>query len=351
MTQDMDAVHGLACPRCGGMLSIPEGQAIVRCPYCDLRSLVQGERGYRRYQVPCRVDRARAEAALRQFFSRHKAIARDVLRRAEVDEVFLAHIPFWISRGRVLAWVFGEKEVGSGDNRRLEPREVQISQDATWNGAALDVGEFGVESVPVEGLPLEPFDPDALHASGMVFEPVGSVSQAQAAAQEDFNARVRSSSGLDRISQIFMRTLRPRFGLVYYPLWVLRYHYRGRAFQVLVDGHGGQVLYGKAPGNTLYRAAVLVGGMALGAVVGVDGTAAALWAAFQFGDDVEFFWAAALITLASGLGLMAAAYRAFRHGEQFEFRTRRGRPAPSLFEPQALFSQMKDFEKWIDQLN
>jgi hypothetical protein len=333
------------------MLSIPEGLAIVRCPYCDLRSLVQGERGYRRYQVPCRVDRAQAEAALRQFFSRHKAIARDVQQRAQVDEVFLAHIPFWISRGRVLAWVFGEKQVGSGDNRRWQPREVQISQDATWNGAALDVGEFGVESVPVEGLPLEPFDPDALHASGMVFEPVGSVSQAQAEAEEDFQARVRRSAGLDRISQIFMRTLRPRFGLVYYPLWVLRYHYRGRAFQVLVDGYGGQVLYGKAPGNTLYRAAVLVSGMALGAVVGVDGTAAALWGAIQFGEDTEFLWVAALIALASGIGLMAAAYRAFRHGEQFEYRAPGGRPTPGLFEPQALFSQMKDIEKWINLLN
>jgi hypothetical protein len=56
---------GLACPRCGGMVTIPEGQAIVICPYCDLRSSVSAENdpgwaddgnpgvGVRRYQAPC----------------------------------------------------------------------------------------------------------------------------------------------------------------------------------------------------------------------------------------------------------------------------------------------------------
>jgi hypothetical protein len=100
------------------------------------------------------------------------------------------------------------------------------------------------------------------------------------------------------------------------------------------------VLYGKAPGNTLYRAAVLVGGMALGALLAVDWATAATAMAVQLGDDAEFLWAVALIALAAGAGIMAAAYRAFRHGEQFEFRTHGGRPAPGLFEPQALFTQM-----------
>ena len=61
---DKEALHGLACPRCGGVLSIPEGQVIVRCPYCDLRSYVRGERGLRRYQVPQRVQK---EIAIQAF--------------------------------------------------------------------------------------------------------------------------------------------------------------------------------------------------------------------------------------------------------------------------------------------
>lgn len=351
MSVEKESVHGLTCPQCGGMVNIPEGQVIVRCPYCDLRSIVRGERGIRRYQVPCRVNRSQAEAALSGFFSRHRAIAGDARRKAILDEAFLAHVPFWVSQGRVLAWVFGEKRVGSGENRRLEPREVQISQETTWNGAACEVSEFGVESVPLEGLPLEPFDPQSLHAEGMVFEPVGSVSQARAQAEEAFIERVQRVAGLDRISQVFLRSLQQRFGLVYFPLWVLRYRYRERSFQVLVDGYNGQVLFGRAPGNTLYRAAVLVGGMAAGALLAVDGTAASLGLAFRFGEDTDIFWAVALIALAAGGGLMIGAYRTFRHGEQFEYRYNPGISSLGFFEPKALFSQMKEFEAWIDRLS
>jgi hypothetical protein len=100
-------------------------------------------------------------------------------------------------------------------------------------------------------------------------------------------------------------------------LWVLRYLYRGRAFQVVVDGSTGKVLYGKAPGNTLYRAAVLVAGMALGAVLVIDIPALILSQA----SDSDGATGIAVALFVVGLGIMGAAYRAFRYGEQYEYRS------------------------------
>ena len=37
------SITGLSCPRCGGMVPIPEGQFLVACPYCDLRSVVSSD--------------------------------------------------------------------------------------------------------------------------------------------------------------------------------------------------------------------------------------------------------------------------------------------------------------------
>lgn len=315
------SLHGLNCPNCGGMVPIPEGQMIVQCPYCEQRSFVRGDRGLRRYQVPQRVDRKHALAAMRQFLGGHRAIAGDVKEKARLTEIFLAYLPFWALWAKVLAWVFGEEEVGSGDDKRYVPREVKIARSMHWNGAACDVGEFGVTSLPLTGQPLEPFDPEALHARGMVFEPLGSQSEAQAAAEAEFESEVRARAGLDRIAQVFIRLAGRRFQLLYYPLWVLRYAYKGRAFQVVVDGYSGKVLYGKAPGSTFYRAAVLVGGMLLGAFVAVDLSSAALAVALQMGDDFSI----ALLLLGgglllTGLGIMAASYRKFRYGEIYEYR-------------------------------
>ncbi len=316
---EKEVTYGLNCPKCGGRVKVPEGQRLVVCPYCQQRSIVRGERGTLRYQVPPQVNREQAEARLPRFLSSHPAIARNATRLAKIEESFLVFLPFYTAWGHVLGWVFGQKRVGSGDNKRYEPREVQFAQEVTWNEAACDVGEFGVDSVPLEKKPFEPYNDEEIHRTGMVFEPVSSLSDALQRAEEQFQARVSDAARLDRISQVFVRIVRRRFGLVYYPLWIVRYIYRGRAYQVCVDGNSGEILYGKAPGNTLYRAAILVAGMALGALVAFDTPTLLLY----FGrnsEDIDGLFVLSGIALLIGFSIMYAAYRAFRYGEEYEYR-------------------------------
>jgi hypothetical protein len=319
MPEEKAALEGLNCPKCGGILPIPEGEVIVHCPYCDLRSVVSGEHGLKRYQVAGRIDRQKAVDAVYGFLGGHMGIATDARRKDKVTETFLAYLPFWAGWGRVLAWGFGERKVGSGDNERYEPREVRVVEEMSWNGAACDVGEFGVSQVPLNDQQLQPYNVDSLHRSGLVFEPVGSTTDADTAAKQSFAARVQGKLGLDRVSQVFTRTVRPRLGLVYYPLWVTRYTYRSRTFQVVVDGATGQVLYGRAPGNNLYRAGVLVAGMASGALIGIDLPALILSGSNNSHSNNLPVFAIGLFIF--GLGLMWAAYRTFRYGEQYELRS------------------------------
>jgi hypothetical protein len=350
--KEKDTLHGLACPQCGGMVPIPEGEVIVKCPYCDLRSMVRGERGLHRYQVPKSIDRDQALVSLRGFLTRSRAIAMNAAKDSRLSEAFIAYLPFWTSWARLLGWVFGQKRVSSGKSTTYRPKEVKIAQDMVWNGAACDVGEFGVNAVPLTTQPLEPFNPVTLHETGLVFEPVGSISDARTAAANDFNNRLREGAKLDRIGQIFSRSVRQRMGLVYYPLWVMRYLYRGRSFQVVVDGYSGQVLYGKAPGNTLYRAAVLVGGMAVGALLAVDFSSLAWY--FGFSNDVKGDSAGMVIAfgfamVVAGLALMLKAYSAFRYGEQYEYRLGKKKAGQSLIDVGNLMSQVKELTSWTDQ--
>ena len=127
---------------------------------------------------------------------------------------------------------------------------------------------------------------------------------------------------MGQTAQLFTRLVRARLGVLYYPLWVLRYLYHERAFQVVVDGVNGQVLYGKAPGSVVYRAAVLVGGMAVGAVAAID-IPALILSTSSSSDDNPFIFA--LIVFAIGLGIMYASYRTFRYAEHHEYH-RFGKP-------------------------
>ncbi len=338
------SVTGLSCPRCGGMVQIPEGQAIVVCPYCDLRSSVSsGEAslpvvtaaapgeiakalpvnrhagvGVRRYQAPLRVKREAAMEAYQRFLTGHMSVARDAARAAKITEVFLVHLPFWAAWGRGVAYAFGQQKVGSGDNERYEPREKKVVREMSWNMPACEVGEFGVRQVGLRDCQLEPFNPDQLHRTGMVFEPVGSAEEALETARKTFEDEVRSAAKLSRVAQLFTRILRPRMGVVYYPMWVVRYTYHGRIFQVVVDGYDGQVLYGKAPGSIFYRTGALIGGMAVGAVVAIDVPVLLLSVSSGNSDNSGLFWAA-LVAFIAGLGIMWGGFRTYRYGEHYEY--------------------------------
>lgn len=345
--QDKQALHGLNCPNCGGTIQIPEGQRIVCCPYCNLRSLVKGERGMQRYQVSPKVNREQALNALQGFLKSNWAIARNAPQQARISEAVLVYLPFWAIWGRVAGWVFGTKRIGSGKNVRYEPREIRVVEEVTWNGAACDVGEFGVTQVLLAGRPLDVYAPELLHNTGLVFEPVGSLSDAQQAAEQQVGDLMNRKANLSRISQTFVRTFQRRLGLVYYPMWVMRYTFRGRTFQVVIDAHSGQVLYGKAPGNTLYRAGALVAGMAIGAFMAVD-VPAFILGFLSDSSEGEGLLLFALGALVIGLGIMGAAFRSFRFGEEYEYRL--GGKTQTL-NPDQILTQAREVEKWISQLS
>jgi DNA-directed RNA polymerase subunit RPC12/RpoP len=314
-----DIITGLTCPNCSGTLSVREGQRIVKCPYCGARSFVRGERGVERYQVARRVDQAGAERAVRGFWSGLNK-AMDLGRRAEIVELFVAYLPYWRAQSQMAGWIFGQKKVKSGDNERWEPREAQIMESMEWTGAAGDVAEFGVERIELTGAQFAAYDPDALHAEGLVFEPTGSQTEADDDARQDWTRRGQKKARLDRIEQTWMRFLRKALSLVYYPLWVARYTYRNRAYQVVVDGSSGRVLYGKAPGNIFFRAAMLVAGTALGSFAIVDGLALALAIVGSSGDDESV--ALLAVPFVVGGALIAGGYKLFRWGEEIEHRVK-----------------------------
>lgn len=342
-----DIITGLMCPNCAGRLEIREGQRIVQCPYCEARSLVRGDSGVSRYQVARQVDRPTAEKAVRAFWNGINK-AMDLSSRAQITELFLVYLPYWRVLAQMAGWLFGQKSVGSGKNRRLEPREVKIMENREWTGAAAEVAEFGVEHINLAGLQLAAYNPDHLHTEGLVFEPTGAQTHAQVIAHHVWTRSVQTK--LSRVSQTWLKFLHETLALVYYPLWVARYTYRQRVYQVVVDGAAGRVLYGKAPGNVFYRATMLMAGTALGSFILINGEALAL---YFLGNSSGRKDEGALVLLAIpfvvGVLLIVGGFRAFRWGEEIEHREKvpGSQPAAGQFSIDAgaenLLDQVKQY--------
>lgn len=300
-------VQGLRCPSCGGPVPVEEGRTLTRCGGCEVSLVVEGMEGHPRYYVPNEIEAPEAYAILAKWW-RQWGHAFDLRRRAELEEAFLVYLPFWRVRTKIMGWVFGEKKHKSKNGEHWVHQEKEILMRGDLTVPACAIQEFGVRSVDLQGDEVRPLDLEAMERDGMVFQAVFPADQAVRDAESMMEHEVEKRHGLDRISYQNVKTVSQRVSLVYYPLWVMRYRYAGRTYQAMVDGEGRKVIYGRAPGNDLYRACLLVGSMALGNFLLTTAGALMLSSGVRNAGELLGF------LILGCVGMMYWGFHQYRHG-------------------------------------
>jgi len=305
-------VTGLSCPSCGGTLAVEPGLRAMVCSFCNTPLLITGELGIRRLAVEAEIPQDRAFSATRSWWTRGWNKDPRLKTEATTAEAFLCFLPFFRVEADAVGYAFGteRRTRGSGKNRRTEyvPVERRVERHLDTTFPALNVAEWGVGRVNLTGDRLLPFDRERLERQGMVFSPTASEREVRRNCLAEFEQQADPSAGLHEVHFRYLATLRERLSVIYYPLWVVRYRFRERSYQTVVDAEDGTLAYGKAPGNDLYRA-----------VTGVASLAAACFlftTVLQWGfvgnsdDSFELVLGAG----AAALGLLAWGWRQFRHG-------------------------------------
>jgi hypothetical protein len=286
---------------------VDSGARVVHCAFCQTPLLATSRLGARRFAVVPRFDADAARGAARGWLGSGWNKDRSLPRDAVLGEAFLCYLPFFRVVADAIGWALGteERTRGSGKNRRTVEVDVEKSVERRFDRTypAVNVAELGVQEVALGGDRLVAFDADALERSGMVFVPTRSEAEVRDAALAAYKAEADPASGLKRVRFRFLETVRDELTVVYYPLWVVRYRFRNRSYQAVVDAEDGTLAYGKAPGNDLYRALVLVG---TEAVVCYAGTTLA-----QHADNG---CGATMAAAVFGFIALAWAWRRFRYG-------------------------------------
>lgn len=322
--QSTPRVTGLSCPSCGGALAVDGGERVLTCPYCSAQLLALGEVGTRRLAVEPKTLGTQALETVRRWwgqgFRKHPALAK----AAEASEAVLCFVPFYRAESDAVGFAFGVEErtrrVGSGKNARTETYEVdvekRVEQHYEKNFAAVHTAELGIQRADLAGDTLVPFDLDKASRQGMVFPPTSSEIEARARAVEEFEAAADPAKGLKRTHFRHLALLNTRFSVVYYPFWMVRYRFHNRSYQAVIDAESGELAYGKAPGNDLFRALVFTGASAAACFLATTGVQ------WTFSGDVDGCGPLIFCLLAAG-GLFFWGWRAFRYGGVVEEGTSR----------------------------
>jgi predicted RNA-binding Zn-ribbon protein involved in translation (DUF1610 family) len=310
-------IKGVTCPACNGELDLNEGVRSFNCKYCGTLLVMKGESGTLKYYVPRKLNRedaiAKAFAWLGTGFSKAKGLKAN----SEVADAFLAYIPYWRVKADVVGWVFGQEKRTSTSNGRTTTyyvdveRKIQNSYDRTYS--ACDVAELGVKKINLTGDTILPVDFETLQSDGMMFNIIASEKEALDYAKNNFSDESRNAVNLYNVSFEHYDLVRENIGIVYYPLWVVRYTFENRTYQVVVDGEDGSICYGKAPGNNLYRAVMGILGTGVGMFLI---TFFGIFSLFGISEKFPFF--AFIFSVVIGIFLISKGWKKFRYGGEIE---------------------------------
>ncbi|MBM4158032.1 MAG: hypothetical protein FJ216_04530 [Ignavibacteria bacterium] len=308
-------IKGIVCPSCNGELDLAEGLKTFNCKYCGTLLAVKGLSGTLKYYVPKKINRDQAIQKAYQWLATGISKASGLAKQSQITDAFLVFIPYWRVTADVVGWVLGQEKRTRTTNNRTETyyvdveKKIQQTYDNTFS--ACNVSELGVNWVNLMGDEIKAVDFDTLQNEGMVFNIISSEKEITDYAETQFKNSARSTARVDRISFEHYNLVRKNVYIVYYPLWIIRYQYQNKIYQVVVDGEDGSICYGKAPGNNLYRA-----------VIGILGTVAGMFlitflGGFLFGAN-KFSVGVFVVAFVAGFALISSAYKKFRYGAEIE---------------------------------
>ena len=251
----------IACPECKGAVSATEVDRVVTCGYCGARSLVERERFVPEYYVSPAVEREDARRAL-QAFLRTGDLPEGLIKNTRFHSARLCMIPyhdvFARKSGVLEIGVPGERmstpgqKVAAGQTKIIAGDLHRVTPGLPWRDWGLD--EAGIVSSDKElRARAVPFDAARVGELGTVYR--AEVSADKVLERLPIDARMGSVRDETTYEEIRLRR-------IYYPVWRLRYRYKGRLYGATVDGVSGKLMAARAPQGNRNRVIWLVGTMA-----------------------------------------------------------------------------------------
>ena len=279
----------LVCEACGAKLVVGPTQRTVRCPYCDLPTVIDRPATTDRpdpvFVIGFSVDRRQAKARLRDYLRGHRW-APNAVRRAAAERLDGVYVPSYLynatADSRFCAQIGEDYTVHDFDVKRKSVRRVTRTEYRPLEGNhrchvddTLVTASQGVPNTELEA--IEPFDLGGLRRFSPAMIAGWSAEEPSTSREVSLElARREARAGLGRRLHRFMpgdshHSLRfstqlrdEAMELVALPVWVFAHRWRPnrKPVRLLVNGQTGRVA-GAVPVSWAKVAAAIGAGFAL----------------------------------------------------------------------------------------
>ncbi len=243
----MSIVQEITCSHCGAPISFEPGEIIATCKYCGYTVVIETGKAFtfEHSMLQNKYDPTKIEEPIRNWMRAGFLKPSDLARKSKIMEKTLIYLPFWVMS------VEAESDY-KGIFERLTPavvKEGKIEKKYDWLVLARKATKFPTREydVPLTGKVAYDFRKIEAFAKVLNSEIEKNEAVELAKQQIEEHHRYLAQQDVDRIIEMKNEVKIDQTVYLHAPVWFVKYEYKGKAYQLLIDGATGTVIKGDIP--------------------------------------------------------------------------------------------------------
>jgi hypothetical protein len=243
----MGIIDEIKCSHCGAPISFQPGELLATCKYCGYTVVIEtGQTFTFEHSLLLNAfDQVQVETRVRSWMREGFMKPSDLARKAKLTGRELTYLPFWVVSVEARSSYRGIFE-------RITPavmKEGSIEKDYDWLVLARKATEFPTREyqVPLEGKILFDFRRIEAFAKVLNSEIDKDEAEEQAKAEIEGNHKFLAQQDVDKIIEMKTEIKIEETVYLHAPIWFIKYEYKGKDYQLIVDGATGVAIKGDIP--------------------------------------------------------------------------------------------------------
>jgi len=239
--------QSIRCSHCGGPVEFKPGEIVATCKYCGSTTVIETGQAFtfEHSLILNKFDQTSIEQSIRDWMEGGFLKPGDLARKAKVVERNLVYLPFWVVSAEV-------RSTYKGIFERIAPpmvKEGTISKEYNWIVLAREASGFPSREyqVPLEG--KIPYDFRKIEGFAKLLNSEIDRDAALELARQQIETQHRFllQQDVDRIIEIRTEINLKQMVYLHAPIWFIKYDYKGKLYQLIIEGATGNALKGDIP--------------------------------------------------------------------------------------------------------
>lgn len=239
--------QNIRCSHCGAPVEFKPGELVTTCKYCGFTTVIETGQAFTFEHSLLLNNYPEEQVAnlVRDWMGSGFMKPGDLTKKSKIIEKNLVYLPFWLVSAEATTKYKGIFE-------RISPpivKEGQIQKDYNWLVLAREASGFPTREYTVPLTGKIPYDFRKIEGFAKLLNSEMTRDEALEIAKQQIDVlhRFLLQQDIDKIVEAATTINLEQMVYLHAPIWFIKYEYKGKIYQMIVDGATGLVLKGDIP--------------------------------------------------------------------------------------------------------